>query len=88
MSSSAEMAKSFYRLPARDVKAAIAGLLQDRELVEMDGGYIRAEDERILSEHEPQEMRFVCAIHRNDCLYRAMEAELKAKLLELSKTSR
>lgn len=81
---SMEMAKSFYRLPAKDVKAAIAGLLQTGELIDMDGGYIRAEDEKVLSEYEPKDMHFVCAVHRNDCLYRAMEPELKARFLPMT----
>ena len=80
----AEMAKSFYRLPVKDVKAALAELLQDGELMEWSGGYIRAEDESVLSEYEPRDMRFVCAVHRNDCLYRAMEPELKAKFLPMA----
>jgi len=81
---SAEMAKSFYRLPAKDVKAAIAGLIQAGELIELDGGYIRAEDERILLEYQPENMHFVCAVHRNDCLCRAMEPELKARFLPMT----
>lgn len=79
----AEMAKSFYRLPAKDIKEALSSLTAEGILVEQDGGYLRAEDEALLAAYEPKEMRFVCAVHRNDFLYRAMEAELKAKFLPM-----
>lgn len=75
----AEMAKSFYRLPAKDIMAALDGLVNDGTLIETDGGYLRAEDVKLLDGDQPQPMHFVCAVHRNDFLYRAMEAELKAR---------
>lgn len=73
------MAKSFYRLPAKDIKTALASLAEEGLLTEADGGYIRAEDAKLLEEYEPKEMRFVYAVHRNDFLYRSNEHWLKEK---------
>lgn len=78
-----EMAKSFYRLPAKEIRAAAASLTAEGIFAERDGGYLRAEDEALLAAYEPKEMHFVCAVHRNDFLYRAMEPELKAKFLPM-----
>ena len=77
----AEMAKSFCRLPAKDIGAALSSLTAEGLLIEEDGGYLRAEDAEILQRYEPKEMHFVCAVHRNDFLYRTMEPELKARFL-------
>ena len=79
----AEMAKAFYRLPAKDIRAALDSLTENGVFMERDGGYIRAEDAALLAEYEPKEMHFVCAVHRNDFLYRAMEPELKEKFLPM-----
>ncbi len=79
----AEMAKSFCRLPAKDIRAALSSLTAEGLLIEEDGGYLRAEDAEILQRYEPKEMHFVCAVHRNDFLYRAMEPELKARFLPM-----
>ena len=81
-----EMAKGFYRLSAKDIKEALASLTAEGILVVRDGGYIRAEDEALIEEHELNDMHFVCAVHRNDCLYRAMEAELKKRFLPMCET--
>ena len=78
-----EMAKSFCRLPAKDIGAALSSLTAEGLLIEEDGGYLRAEDAEILQRYEPKEMHFVYAVHRNDFLYRAMEPELKARFLPM-----
>ena len=78
------MAKAFYRLPAKDIKAAAASLAAEGILIEREGGYLRAEDEALLAAYEPRERRFVCAVHRNDFLYRAMEPELKERFLPMA----
>ena len=80
------MAKAFYRLPEKEIKAAAAALAEEGILVGRDGGYIRAEDEALLAAHEPKEMHFVCAVHRNDFLYRAMEPELKERFLPMAES--
>lgn len=79
----AAMAKAFYRLPGKEIRAALAALCSDGLLRDMDGGYIRAEDEAVLSTCEPESMRFVCAVHRNDVLVRSLEERLKAEFAPL-----
>ncbi len=79
----AAMAKAFYRLPGKEIRAALAALCADGLLRDMDGGYIRAEDEAVLSTCESESMRFVCAMHRNDVLVRSMEEQLKAEFAPL-----
>ncbi len=75
------MAKSFYRLPVKDIREALDSLVRDGILAETDGGYLRVEDAALLEAYEPRPMHFVCAVHRNDFLYRSMEPELKARFL-------
>ena len=82
----AAMAKSFYRLPAKDICSALDALTGEGQLMEKDGGYIRAEDEPIMARHDAKPMRFVRAIHRNDFLYRSNEHMLKARFIPMCET--
>lgn len=75
----AEMARSFYKLPARDIKAAIASLTEDGALVACDGGWMLREDAALLETYAAKPMRFVHAIHRNDFLYKSNEHVLKQR---------
>ena len=69
-----KMAKSYYKLPEKDIKAAIALLLADGTLAEADGGYMLKTDIGVTAEA----MRpSVFVIHKNDFLYRAHEHLLK-----------
>jgi len=77
------MAKSFCRLPVKDIRTALDSLVRDGILTETDGGYLRTEDAALLEAYEPRPMHFVCAVHRNDFLYRSMEPELKARFLPM-----
>lgn len=79
----AEMAKSYYRLPAKEVKAAINELLEEGILIESNGGYMLREDREILNAYVPQPMRFVYTVHRNDFLYKSNEHILKEKFKPL-----
>lgn len=72
------MAKSFYRLPEKEIKAAITALEDDGILVARDGGYILHADVQLVEDYEAEPMHFVYAIHRNDPLYKANEPQLKA----------
>lgn len=76
----ADMAKSYYKLPAKDIKAALAELENDGTLVSFEGGYILSEDAELLKAYEPKEFSFVYGIHRNDFLFKAHEHILKAKI--------
>ena len=58
--------------------AAIAALAEDGILLPADGGYMLADDREILDACRPEPLHFVCAIHRNDFLYKSNEPALKA----------
>ena len=77
------MAKSFYRLPEKDIKNAISELLSENILSETCGGYILKSDEKILANYEPESLHFVYAMHRNDFLYKSNENILKEKFKPL-----
>lgn len=80
-----EMAQSFYRLPAREIAAAIGDLIREKTLAEREGGYVLAKDEVVLASYQIAEMHFCYPIHRNDPLYKAMEPQLKAWIAPLIK---
>ena len=71
------MAKSFYKIPEKEIKLAVAELEKDDILVSVDCGYILQSDMEVLNEYNPKPMNFVYAIHRNDFLYKANEQMLK-----------
>lgn len=79
-----DMAKSYYKLPAKDIKDALSELEKDNTLVPFDGGYMLPSDIELLSTYKPQKMNFVYAVHRNDFLYKAYEHILKEKIKALS----
>jgi len=72
------MAKSFYKLPEKEIKAALTELENEGVLEAFDGGCMLRTDARILENYEAEPMHFVYAIHRNDPLYKANEPQLKA----------
>lgn len=71
------MAKGFYKLPGKDLKAALSALAADGALMESGGGFMLAEDAALLEQYSPAPPRFVIAIHRNDILYKTHEHLLK-----------
>lgn len=78
------MAKSFFRLPARDLKAAVDGLLAQGALssrpVEGEGDrLLRRQDAALLESEAFSVEPSVLALHRNDFLVKAMEPELKER---------
>lgn len=73
----AGMAKAFYRLPEKEIRAAIHALTDEGKLTARESGWMRTEDVA-LAEAERPAPRFVHAMHRNDVLYRSEEARLKA----------
>lgn len=72
------MAKSFYKLPEKEIKLAIAGLVSEDVLVESDGGYLLKEDAETLKTYTAPEFHSVYTLHRNDPLYKAFEPALKS----------
>ena len=71
------MAKSFYKIPEKEIKFAAAELEKDGILVSVNGGYILQSDTEVMEDYKPKPMSFVYAIHRNDFLYKANEHMLK-----------
>ncbi len=77
-----KMAKSFYKLPEKEIKLACAGLETKGVFAAVNGGFMLSTDEEALKT-VPQMLPGVLAFHRNDFLVRAHEHELKAKFKPL-----
>lgn len=77
------MAKSFYKLPVREIKIAVKELAAEHILEEMDGGYMLKTDIGILENYVPKEIHSVYAMHRSDFLYKSYEAVLKEQFKPL-----
>lgn len=75
----ADTAKSFYRLPAKDIKAAIAELYRDGEIVECEGGYLLTADSEMLRSSSLALEHSVFVLHRNDFLVKSNEYFIKQK---------
>ncbi len=79
----ADMAKSFYKLPAKDVKAALEALTQAGELrpAECGGenGYLRPSDAALLESTSAAPPAGVRLLNRSDPLIRAEEYRLKGR---------
>jgi len=73
----AAMAKSFYRLPEKEIRQALGELVKQGVMVEKNGGLLLKSDEELLETYVPETRHFVYAIHRNDVLYKANEPLLK-----------
>lgn len=71
------MAKSFYKLPAKEIKLAVNELVAEGFLVESNSGYMLKSDGKLLTNYEPKALDFVYAVHRNDFIYKAHEHILK-----------
>ena len=77
-----KMAKSFYKLPEREIKQACARMVESGVLAPTDGGFMLNCDREALEEVS-FELPPVMAFHRNDFLVRAFDHELKAKFKPL-----
>ena len=77
------MAKSYYKLPEKEIKAAIAELLAEDVLVENEGAFLLKEDATLLAHYEPVSLHFVYAVHRNDFLDKSNEPVLKERFKHL-----
>ena len=74
-----KMAKSFYKLPEKDIKKAIAELIENGVFVETETGYILHEDMELLETYDAELVKSVFAMHRNDFLVKANEHWLKER---------
>jgi len=77
----AKMVKSFYKLPDKDIKAAIAALAEEKSLAETDCGYMLPDDVKLLSgasgKPRPTITPSILVMHRNDMLVKANDYWLK-----------
>lgn len=78
------MAKCYYKLPAKDIKTAISAMIADGILKSVDQGYVLVDDITRLENYEPIKMHFICALHRNDILYKINEPRLKERMADLT----
>jgi len=74
-----EMAKSFYKLPGKDIKAALAALATEGMLLAVEGGYMLREDAVLLADYDAAVPKGVFVMHRNDFLVKSNEHWLKVK---------
>lgn len=72
------MARAFYCLPVKDIKAAVDALAVEGVLAPTGTGYLLREDAELLADYQAKPLHFVYAVHRNDILYKTQEAGLKA----------
>lgn len=77
------MAKSFYKLPEKEIGIAVRELVSEKILEEFNGGYLLRTDAELLNTYIPKRCRFVYAIHRNDFLYKSYEHILKVQIKPL-----
>ncbi|MDD4493106.1 MAG: hypothetical protein PHV32_01945 [Eubacteriales bacterium] len=75
----ADMVKSFYKLPTKEIKVAIEELLEDETLTESNDGYLLKSDVEELKTYSGEIPKFVYAMHRNDFLVKSNDHILKNK---------
>ena len=75
------MAKSYYKLPEKEIKLAVAELVAKGVLVENEGAYLLKEDAKLLESYKPIPLNFVYAVYRNDLLemQKALQDKYKGK---------
>lgn len=77
-----KMAKSFYKLPEKEIKLACTRLVEKGIFIALDGGFLLTSDAQKL-DSVPAEMPPVRAFHRNDFLVRAFDHDLKTRFKPL-----
>ena len=75
----AENAKLFYKLPAKEINGAIRELVCEGVLAECEFGYALKSDFELLGGYCGEVPKSVFAMHRNDILVKAEEHALKAR---------
>lgn len=79
-----KMAKSFYKLSEKEIKAAISELYDEGILAAYEDVYCLASDIEVLEALKPENMHFVYALHRNDFLVKSFEHIIKDRYNKLS----
>lgn len=75
----ADMAKSFYKLPGKEIKAAIEALASEKILTPFEAGYVLTNDCALLQNNMYPTAKSVFVMHRNDFLVKSNEYWLKEK---------
>lgn len=75
----AEMVKSYYKLPMKEISLALAELIAENVLIEANNGYFLKSDYDLLETYFGEVPKVVFAMHRNDFLVKANEHILKVK---------
>lgn len=78
-----KMAKSFYKLPEKEIKLSSVRLAEQGIFTAMDGGFMLTSDAETLASTPEGPQPPVMAFHRNDFLVRALEHELRARFKPL-----
>lgn len=76
-------AKSFYKLPEKEIRQSCARLVELGVFTAMDNGFLLTSDADMLDALPEQPMPPVRAFHRNDFLVRALDHELKTRFKPL-----
>ncbi len=73
----ADMARSFYKLPAKEINSAIEALVAENILTESSSGYSLKSDSEFLQTDSVVLSKSIYAMHRNDFLVKSNEHILK-----------
>lgn len=73
------MVKSFYKIPEKDIKVALADLAADTSFFQNGDSFMLRGDFELLKTYSAQPSKSVYAMHRNDFLVRSNEHFLKEK---------
>lgn len=75
------MAKSYYKLNAKDIKTALENLVNAGSLVQTEFGYMLPDDIKFLGENDFELPKLALVIHRNDFLARTYEYVLNKRYI-------
>lgn len=77
------LAYSFYRLPEKQIQAALKELATEGIMVECCNGYVLRDDVKVLASYEPRQIHSVYALHRKDFLYKSCELALLERFMPM-----
>ncbi len=72
-----KMAKSFFKVPEKEIKAAVQELITENVIKECENGFILKTDSELLENYDAKPIKGILVMHRNDFLVRANEHSLK-----------
>lgn len=75
----ADMVRSFYKLPVKEIKSANEALVAENILIELSSEYVLKSDVEFLQTYSLELPKFTYTMHRNDFLVKSNEHILKEK---------